>query len=149
MICLLHRGYSIWSNYSFSRIKIRNFSSVFQFDSEFMKIHYLLTKAIWPATSGTFIFQPKFMSSSKVLQSLNKYLHMQEPSGTTANNLLCVQHTKIIDPFFLLLNFMEWWIMLCKEIGMSTENCSIRPCNQSVSKNSWYPQFQKEIQYTK
>lgn len=76
------------------------------------------------------------MPSSKVLQALNKYLHMQEPSGTTANNLLCVQHIKIIDPFlFLLLNFMEGLIMLCEEIGMAAENCSIRPCNQSVSKN--------------
>lgn len=25
---------------------------------------------------------------------------MQEPSGTTASNLLCVQHIKTIDPFF-------------------------------------------------
>lgn len=40
------------------------------------------------------------MSPSEVLQALNRYLHMQEPSGTTANNLLCVQHIKTLTLFF-------------------------------------------------
>lgn len=48
-----------------------------------------------------------------VLQALHKYLNMQ--SRATVNNLLCVQHIKTIDPFFLFYCWTLWNSCLCCE----------------------------------
>lgn len=77
-------------------MKISDFSSALQSDVELMRIHGLISKA----TRTAFFWHIHLSALIYVPQALHKYPHMQEPSGTIASSLLCVQHSKTIDPIF-------------------------------------------------